>query len=530
MQNVTQRQITRSAAIISIGNILSRMMGLVRGMVISSQFGAESAMLAYTAAKIVPLRLYELVVGGMITSALVPTLSEYTAPQRRDELWRIASLLFTLATLALGGAILLFELGAPLVTRLLASGFDPALQAETTRLLRIAVIGILFLGLSGLTTALCQALQRFTLPAFTTAVFNTSIVLAALALGPLWGVRGLTIGLVVGALLQFVLQIPALRDLRFRPHLDMKHPVLRRILRLYLPIALGMIPNELGIMLDRNLASRVGNSLAIMEYATQLIQFPLGLVSIAISTAILPTLSRQAAQNRAAPNGNAEFRATLAGGLRLVLVLTLPAAVGLLVLANPVVALFFQHGAFTAQNTVQTAQALRLYLIGMIFAAIDQPLVFAFYAQKDTVTPALVGVLGVALYTLVALPTYRVWGMTGLLLGNGAQLAGHAATMLLLFRRQIGGLSGFDLGKTLFKSTLAAAAMGGLVWGVYWIAENAIPLAGKPGWALSVFTGGAAGIGAYLGLGTWLRIPELDLLRQLAKKIWRAKIARRWFK
>jgi len=519
-----QAKIARSAAIVSIGNVMSRVMGLVREIVISHLFGASSAVSAYTAASIVPLRLYELLVGGMISSALVPTLSEYAIREKRNELWHVASLLFTLAALALGSAILVLEVAAPLITRVLVSGFDAPLQSETTRLLRISLLGVLFLGLSGLATALCQSLQRFALPAFTAVVFNTSIVIVALLFGRRWDVRSLALGLVVGAICQFFLQLPALRDMRYRPALDLKHPVLRRILRLYMPVILGMGATEVGIFLDRNLASQVGEAtISLMRFATTLIQFPLGLVSIAVATAILPTLAQQAVQERkdgAAAATTDDFRATLASGLRLVLVLTLPAAVGLLVMARPVVVLLFQHGAFDASDASQTALALRFYLIGLLFAAIDQPLVFAFYARKDTLTPAMVGVVGVLLYVVVALPTFQTLGMIGLILANGAQLAGHACVMIWLFQRKVGTLAGYRLASTFLKSALASALMGAAVYGTARAMEAAIHAQGRVASASIVIAGGIVGLGIYLGLCTLLRIREIGLAQALLRKAW----------
>ena len=520
-----QEKIARSAAIVSIGNVMSRVMGLVREVVISHLFGAGSAVDAYTAASIVPLRLYELLVGGMISSALIPTLSEYTTKEKRKELWHVASMLFTLAALALGGAILLLELAAPLITRVLVGGFDIPLQGETTRLLRIALLGVLFLGLSGMATALCQSLQRFALPAFTAVVFNASIVVVALLFGRRWGVRSLAVGLVVGAAFQFVLQWPALRDMRFRPALDLTHPVLRRILRLYMPVILGMGATEVGILLDRNLASQVGEAtISFMRFATTLIQFPLGLVSIAVATAILPTLAQKATQEqkdggREAPTSD-DFRATLASGLRLVLVLTLPAAAGLLILARPVVVLLFQHGAFHVNDATQTALALRFYLIGLVFAAIDQPLVFAFYARKDTLTPALVGVLGVVFYLAVALPTFRVLGMVGLILANGAQLAGHAGVMIWLFQRKVGTLAGHSLAPTLLKSVLASALMGGAVYGTARAMESLLLADGLLRSALVVAVSGTVGVAIYLGLCVLLGIREIELARTLLRQVW----------
>ncbi len=505
---VPQEQIVRSAAIVSVGNILSRIMGLARETVIADLFGAGGAVSAYTAAANVPIMLYDMLVGGMVTSALVPTFSEYAVRGRRDELWHVASLLFTLTAFILGGSVLLLEIGAPWVTRVLVGGFEEPLQVETTRLLRITVISVFFLGLAGIATALCQSLQRFAPPAFTAVVFNASIVITALLIGRRWhDVRVLAVGLVIGATLQLMLQLPALRDMRFCPVVDLRHPALRRIMRLYLPVVLGLVIAQLGIVIDRNLASQTGeSSISWMRYATTLIQFPLGLISAAVATATLPTLARR--------RDDESFTATLADGLRLVLTLTIPAAVGLFVLAHPIVALLFQHGDFDAYDTVWTATALRYYLIGLLCAAVDQPLVFAFYARQDTLRPALVGVLGVGFYLLVALPTMRPLGMIGLILANGAQLGGHMVVMLWLFRRHVGSLRGYGIGQALLKSSLAATIMGGAVYGATQVVAT-LPTAGIVRWSLTVVVGGGVGMPVYWLACSLLGVREVTMVRSL---------------
>jgi len=319
-----------------------------------------------------------------------------------------------------------------------------------------------------------------------------------------------------------ILQLPALRDMRFRPVFDLRHPVLRRILRLYLPVIVSLVAAGLGVLIDRNLASRTGeSSIAWMDYATMLRQFPLGIASMAIATAILPALARQAAQEGDHEKGersSQSFRATLAGGLRMVLFLTIPATVGLLVLARPVVALLFQHGKFDAHDTAQTALALRYYLIGLTFAAVDQPLVFAFYARKDTWRPALVGILGVGFYLIVALPTFRALGMVGLILANDAQLAGHALVMFWLFQRKVGTLRGYGIRQTLFKSLVASAVMGGAVYGAMRGVEYLLHAEGQMRWAFTVIASGGVGLGAYLAMCTLLRCRELRLARTLVQR------------
>jgi putative peptidoglycan lipid II flippase len=300
------------------------------------------------------------------------------------------------------------------VAFLLASGFDQELLGPTTALLRITTPAVLFLSIAGIMTGLLHALKRFTWPAFTATVFNATIVMVALigTSGFGWGIESLAIGLLLGALLQVILQLPGLRDARLRFTMDLRHPILHRIGKLGLPIILGLVISQVAIVLDRNLASWTGEqSIAWMQFATTIIQFPLGLISAAISLAILPTLSRFAAESE----GLTSFIETLSLGLRLVLVLIIPATIALFILAGPVVQLLFERGQFTTFDTQQTTLALRLYLIGLPFAAIDQPLIFAFYARQNTLTPALVGLLGVGFYLVAALPPllFRPLQMTG---------------------------------------------------------------------------------------------------------------------
>jgi putative peptidoglycan lipid II flippase len=235
---------------------------------------------------------------------------------------------------------------------------------------------------------------------------------------------------------------------------------------------------------------------------------------MAVATAILPALARHAADERRGGSLDG-FHATLASGMRLVLLLTLPAAAGLLVLADPLVALLFQHGEFDALDTFQTARALRFYLIGMVFAAVDQPLVFAFYARNETTKPALVGILGVGIYLLVALPTMRALGMLGLILANDAQLAGHAAVMIGLYRREVGSLRGHGVGRALVVALTASVAMGLVVYAVTLGIGRLVPGEGPARWGATVLVGGGAGLGAYWALCAAFSVSELSLLRPL---------------
>ena len=456
------RGIARAATIVSLGNIASRIFGLIRDNRNAYFFGATGSMSAFEAASLVPKNIYELLVGGMVSAALVPVFSEYAADRDPEELWHLVSVVLSLVVVVMGGFLLLAELAAALVTRLLVGGFDAQLQALTTTLVRIITPAVIFFGLSGILTAVLYAQQVFTYPAVGAAVFNLGGILATQLLARRIGIASLTLGIVVGAFLQMVVQLPGLRTARLRFQLDWRHPALRRIVILYVPVVLSLIISQIGIVIDRNLASRVGEqTIAWMAAATRVREFPLGLVSTAVSMAVLPALSRLDLAS-----GGREFKATLALGLRLVLVLIVPATVGLFVLSNPIISLIFQHGEFTPFDTAQTARALICYLLGTPFAAIDLLLIFAFYSQKDTTTPVVVGIISVFIY-LAAAPTLAFvlgLGMVGLVLANSIQLTSHAVIMLWLLQRRVGTFARDQLAVATGKVALASAVMGVAVY------------------------------------------------------------------
>ncbi len=513
-------RIARAAAIIALGNIVGRALGLAREVVKSDLFGAVRGVDAFQVASVVPIQMYELLVGGMVTGGLVPVFSDYTEEDKRKELWQLFSTLVVLVGVALAALVVLAELATPLIAQLLGPGFDGETRQMTTGMLRIMLPAIFFLSMSGLLTGLLYALNRFSLPAFTSSVFNASIVIAALALGPRLNVTSMAAGIVAGSILQVALQLPGLRGERLRWRINWHHSGLKRLMRLYIPVAASLIISQLAIYLSLGLASLTGEgSIAWMNYATTLIQFPLGLVSTAISIAILPTLSRQALAETADPLEKARFLDTLAHGLRLVLFLIIPATVGLFVLAHPIVALLLEHGQFSPGDTQMTAMVLRFYLPGLIFAAIDLPLVYAFYARKDTLTPALVGLACIIIYLVAALaPTlFRPLHVTDLAMANSIQWISHAIIMLVLLTRRVGTLNQRVISLSI-KAGSSALPMGLLA---LWTAERLKATtveAGLLGKFAVVAGAGGVGLTIYLGLMALLKADELKSLRQLLQR------------
>lgn len=507
----------------------SRLLGLVREQVIAYLFGATGYVSVFRVAATIIQQLYDLLVGGMVSAALVPVFSDFT--ERRDELWRVASVVINVLAVALALAVLLLEIFAPQLVWILGGGYDLELQQAAVEMIRLILPAVFFLGLSGIITSLLYSLRRFAFPAFTTAAYNAGIVIVAFALSPIFGITSLIVGIIFGSATQVFLQLPGLRDMHYRFAIDFSHPALRRILKSYAPVVAGLGISIVSVAIDRNLASHTGEqSLAWMVNATTLTQFPLGLVSTAISFAILPTLSKQStADNQqstvnsqqspvpslqsqtmehATRNTNSDFQTTLAFGIKLVLLLILPATVGLFVLARPIIALLFQHGAFTLADTVATASALQFYMIGLPFAAIDQPLVFAFYARKNTLLPNIVQFIAVGIYLVFAFALVQPFGMIGLVFANSMMLTGHALLMLGFTQTRLGGFGRSEMLATTAKIIVASMVMGTSVFLIEGLLNSILFKV-----VVSALVGGLI----YVALLWLLRVREADRVWQMIR-------------
>jgi putative peptidoglycan lipid II flippase len=494
--------IASAAALLAAGNASSRILGLVREQVFAALFGATAMMSAFRTATRLSTAVYDLLLSGATTSALVPVFSDYVQAGRRDELSRIVSTLVNLTVLGIGAVVALLVLAAPLLAGVL--GVDADNFALAVELTRIALPSILLLGASGILTALLYARQSFARPAFASAVYNAGVIVAAIILAPSLSIYALALGLGFGALLQALVQLPAMRGLRYLPILDLGHPGVRLIMRLYTPVFLGMLVSYAVVMIDTHLAWNTGpESVAAMAFATTLVQFPIGLVGAAASLAILPALSRLATAGN-----DTQFVATLMRGIRFVLILVVPLGLVLVALREPIVAVLFERLAFDEQATQRTATALLAYAPQLPFVVVDQLLIVAFYARKRTITPVLVGVASAAVYLVVAFATVAPLGMAGLALANAVQNSAHAIVLYAILAREHPAMRHASLGgfgaRIVVSSVLCALA---LALGATLLAE---PLAssGLLARPLAVIVVAVVAFGAYALALVVLRAPE----------------------
>lgn len=509
----TGGRIARAALVLMAGTVLSRVLGLGREVVIADLFGVGADVDAFTIANHVATIVYDLLIAGTVSAALVPVFSEYTSEGQRPEFGRVVSTVLTVAAIFLVGAVLVLELFAQPLSAYMGAGAAPETRSLALQMTQWVLPGVFFMGLSGVVMAAHYALGRFVYPAFTSAMFNAAIIFCAFTLAGLLGVKSLAIGMVIGAFAMLALQAPGLRDVPLRLSLDLRHPAVRKIFRLYAPVGLSVVVSSAALVIDRNLASQTGEgSISAMRYATTLIQFAMGFVASAISLAALPSLSQHFSRG-----DSAAYKKTLASGLRMVWVMSLPAAAGLLALAVPVVGLIFRHGAFNTENQSLTGLALLFYIPGLPFGAVDQVLIFAFYARKNTLTPVLVGIAAIGVYLITALSTLGSMGMAGLVLANSAQLAFHAiVTGILLWRalQKEGGLRGYGIGETALKVLGAAAAMAGVAYGTWRFLVDILGIEATNLATEAILLGVPAllGGGLYVALVWLMRLPEVELI------------------
>jgi putative peptidoglycan lipid II flippase len=496
-----QSGIMRAATIILIGNILSRFIGAARDIVITSLFGTGANVSGYLTALIVQTSVYDLLVSGVISAAFIPVFSELR--DRREELGRVGSSVVTAAVVAMGVATLLIEILAVPLTALLNGGGDPAIHRAAAQALRIMAPTVIFLGTSGVLTALLYAKQRFIYPAFTPVIFNTSIVLAALVLrGPI-GYKAMAVGVLAGGLGQVLLQSRGLHGIHLRPFFDAQDRYVRRIGRLYVPVFLGLIITESQVYLDLALKNSTGpHSTTWLDLGTKIYQLPLGIVATAMSLASLPTLS--VVRGR-------EFSAVLIRGLKVVAMLIVPSVIILAIFAQQILTLYALHGKVQPWEIPDIVAGLHYYLPGLGFAAVDQLLIFAFYARNDTVTPVLVGLVSIAGYGIAALISLGLLhlGFRGLALADSVKQIAHATILFILLWRLQGTFAGFGMLRSALQIAAAAAVCVAVCLVAFQLGEGF-----HQGIKLLLFFVVAAtlGLGAYFATLLVLRAEELVLV------------------
>lgn len=524
----SQSQLTRSAGMMTIATALSRVTGLARDILKAQYFGTGIAADAFTVAFRLPNLLRRLLGEGALSAAFIPVYTDYRLKMTDDDAWHLASAVFTLFTVVLAVVAVLGMVFAEPLVHLFAPGFKavPGKIQLTVELTRWLFPYILFVGLAALAMALLNTHKRFFLPAIAPLVLNVSMILAMIFWCPLLGdtpeqqIFGLAYGALIGGFGQFLIQLPVLKriGMTFGLNLNWRHPGVKRILLLMGPGVFALGVSQVNVFVDTFLASLLEEgSVAALEYANRLVQLPLGVFAISITTAILPQLSEQSSHK-----DSQGLIDTLSYALRLIFFIMLPATAGLVFLRTPIIALVYERGAFGQHSTELTSIALIYYSIGLFAYGGVKAVAQVFYAQKDTKTPVKVAAVAMVTNILLNFILVKPLALGGLALATSLSSMINMSFLLIILRRRIGRLGGRHLLNSFVKFLLLSLLMGCCAYLTFIFLQNWLPLTSL--WPKLVLTVSAIGVGlaVYGSLAWFFNFEEmteiLALLQRRRKK------------
>jgi len=508
----TNKSVAKSASIISFATLCSRLLGFIRDIVIARLFGVYVYAQAFVIAFRIPNLFRDLVGEGAANAALVPVFSEYKHKRSEKDFWELANVVLNLLLVIVTAITVLGIIFSPLIIRLIAPGFiaDPEKLEITIRLNRLIFPYILLISLAAYAMAILNSLKHFSVPAFAPCLLNISIIVFALLFGE--GIKGLALGVLIGGILQLIIQIPVLYKKGFRLNLfrRFRHPAAKTIGKLMLPRVFSSAVYQLNNFVDSifgSLASIVGEGgVAALYFAYRLILFPIGIFSNALSQAILPTFSVQAIKDN-----HDELKHTLSFGLRAVFFVLLPASVGFMVLAQPIIRVLFEHGKFDFYSTRMTADALFYYSIGLFAYGATKILQSCFFALKDTVTPAKVSSLALVLNIILNFILMFPLKLGGLALATSISGIITFLILLLFLKKRI---HGFEIRRLFFSflRILIASLFMGAVCSV--VVQNNV--LGNDFFAklLNLSLAIALGLVSYVFFCFILRVKEIEELRE----------------
>jgi len=464
-----KKHILKSASIISPVTVASRVLGYVRDQRITLLLGTSFAADAYVLAYRIPNLFRRLVAEGSMTASFIPVFTSYMREKSKEEVWDFANRLFWTLSLVVAVITILGMVFSPAVVQLF-SGENVA-RAEAVDLNRIIFPYLFFIALAALAMGILNCFHVFGLPAATPVLLNVSTI--AFSVGIVWHYVGdpaksLAIGVLVGGVLQFLIQVPSLvrRGMKFTFGISFSHPAIRDVARLMLPRLFGIGIGQINLLIDTRFATAARmppGSLAALYVADRVMELVLGGYAIAVATAILPMMSHQAAAK-----DYDSLKKTLSFSVRIVAFITIPAALGLMILREPIIRVLFQHGQFVAESTRLTARALLYYAVGLPALASVKLIVPAFYSTRDTKTPVIIASISLVLNIVLNVVFLEFFFKR--VQNGGPALATALATffdflaLFIIFRLRYGPLGTMDIFRSFTKISLCAGIMGVACW------------------------------------------------------------------
>jgi putative peptidoglycan lipid II flippase len=511
--------LARSTAFFSFATGLSWVAGLVREIVAASYFGVKGPMSAFTIAFQFPNLVRSLFADAAIQGALVPVFTEELERGNRREAFRLASTLILLALIAIGALTALLVLAAPLIMPLLAPGFESRLEDLTIALSQLLFPILVLLGLSGLVVGVLNSYERFAAYAVAPLFWNVAIIAVLVALVPAFPeedqIYAYAIGVLVGTVVQLAIVASDLRNtpFRFQGVFDWRSPRVRRVLVLMLPVTIGLGLINFNLLINSLFGTLVSDRApAAIDKAFRIYMLPQGMFSIALTTVIFPTLSRFAARGALD-----DLRATMANGMRQIVLLLAPATAAILVLSEPMVRLVYERGEFDASQTELVATALFWFAFSLPFNGLFLLQTRTFFSLQRPWVPTAISAFNLAIATLAALALYSPFGVAGIVAATAIATAASVAAQGAVLRQALGGLELPRLISSSIRIAVAAAALAGVAYGVWFVLDDVLG-EGLAGQIVSIGIGLTAGAAAYAAVLFALRVPEADQIRRLVRE------------
>lgn len=515
-QNAT---VARAAGFLMITMIASRILGYLRDVFIYNSFGQNRITDAYHAAFSIPDFLYMILVGGALSSSFIPVFSSYIAKDK-EEGWRVSSIILNWVMILLFIGVAIGIAFTPQLINLLVPGFNPEAMDLTIALTKIMFLQVFFMSLSGITQGILQSYKHFTSPAVGSVLYNVGIIAGGLILaGPIekiwpgYGIAGFSLGVVFGAMINFLVQVPSLKKVGFRYYasFDLSHPGVKSILALMVPVFIGLSVSEINDFVSQALASDLEpGMLAALKTGQRLMQLPVGVFAIAIAVAVFPTMTAHVAKGEME-----EFHQSASLGLRSVLFITVPAAVGLAVLRVPIVRFMyeFKGGAFTPEATLATADALLYYCIGLFAYGAIHVLSRMFYSLQNTMTPVFASVSSIIVNIGLSIALVGPMGHTGLALAYSLSGIFNMVLLLLLLKKKTGSVDEKNLLLSFSKIILASVMMAVAVYFTAQGCQNLLGVAGKGAQSLQLAVSIGIGAVVYAFITIGLKMDEADMVK-----------------
>lgn len=518
-QGADSQSVFAAAGVVAFGFIVSRLLGLLRSVAIAHAFGTDPHLSAYWVAFRLPDLVFQVLAGATLSAAFIPTFSRVRMRSGEQAAWRLASDVLNLVSIATTVMAVVAFVLAPWLVPLLAPGLGATsgraeeLRALAVTLTRVMLLSPIMFGVSGMVTGILNARQHFLAPALAPLVYNLSIIAGALLLAAPFGVRGLAAGVVLGSLGHLLVQLPALRTvgMRWTPTLDFASPGVREVARLMGPRVIGLAAAQLNFIIVVFFASYVSDeAISALTYAFLIAMLPVGVVGMAISTAVFPTLAQQAAAEQMET-----LRESVARSLRLILFLSIPSSVGLVLLATPVVRLTLERGAFDAHSTALVAAALVWYAVAVFAHSGIEILSRGFYAVADTRTPVALAVLAVVVNGVLAAALVAPFGVRGLAAATSIAAIVEFGLLFRALAGRIGEMRGRGISSSIYR-TLAASVVMGQVMVLLALVLRALGTDIDSPWGALVLTVvvGLAGLVSFMVTAAWLRSREVEEILQ----------------